>query len=183
MLGHSFPTCVFFASSFSFFNGEVSLRTLIPLFMPRSVHSGSASLDDCGWMFPKLHVSSFLDRFPHYAWTAAWSAHPSFVGSRVYACLGGNDWVFLCATAVTREGWGEQTPQKESTHTVKWRRKFSCHSCRYSNSEPFNQESGALTGLQAVPASWSLRPQSHWQGLRSQEVREEEGYPILSPPE
>ena len=30
----------------------------------------------------------FLDRFPHYAWTAAQSAHSDFVGSRVYVCLG-----------------------------------------------------------------------------------------------
>ena len=30
------------------------------------VHSGSASLDDCGWIFPdKFCVRSFLDRFPH----------------------------------------------------------------------------------------------------------------------
>ena len=40
--------------------------------MPGSVHSGSASRDDCGRTFPgKLSVSSFLDRFPHYAWTTA----------------------------------------------------------------------------------------------------------------
>ena len=29
---------------------EISSRTLIPLFMPGSVHSGPASLDDCGRM-------------------------------------------------------------------------------------------------------------------------------------
>ena len=34
----------------------------------------------------ELHVSSFPDRFPYYACTAAQSAH--FIGSRVYACLG-----------------------------------------------------------------------------------------------
>ena len=40
-------------------------------------------------MFPdKLRVSSFCDRFPHYARTASLSAHFDFVGSRVYACLG-----------------------------------------------------------------------------------------------
>ena len=50
---------------------EISSRTLIPLFMLESVHSGSASWDDCGRMFlDKLRVSSFPDRFPHYAWTA-----------------------------------------------------------------------------------------------------------------
>ena len=49
---------------------EISLRTLIPLFMPGLVHSGSASLDDCKRMFPdELRVSSFSDGFLHYAWT------------------------------------------------------------------------------------------------------------------
>ena len=39
---------------------ETSSPTLIPLFRPESVHSGLASLDDCGRMFPdKLRVSSF----------------------------------------------------------------------------------------------------------------------------
>ena len=52
--------------------GGVRSRTLIPLFRPRSVHSGSASRDDCGLVFPdKLRVSSFPDRFPLYAWTVA----------------------------------------------------------------------------------------------------------------
>ena len=51
---------------------EISSRTLIPLVMPGSVHSGSASWDDCGRMFhDELRVSSFPDRFPHYGWTAA----------------------------------------------------------------------------------------------------------------
>ena len=50
----------------------------------RSVHSGATSWDDCDQMFPdKLRVSSFPDRFPHYAWTAALTAHTVFVGSRV----------------------------------------------------------------------------------------------------
>ena len=56
----------------SFLLVEISSYALIPLFMPGSVHSRSASWDDCGRMFPdKFCVSSFLDRFPHYAWTAA----------------------------------------------------------------------------------------------------------------
>ena len=64
-------------------------------------------------MFPdKLRVSSLPDRFPHYACTAAKSAHSNFVGTRVYACLGvtchlhfwRNDRGRLRATAVTR-GW------------------------------------------------------------------------------
>ena len=34
-----------------FFKMEISSRTLIPYFMPGSVHSGPASLDDCGRIF------------------------------------------------------------------------------------------------------------------------------------
>ena len=49
----------------------INSPTPIPLFMPGSAHSGSVSCDDFGRMFTKkLRVSSFLDRFPHYAWTA-----------------------------------------------------------------------------------------------------------------
>ena len=59
-----------------FFEAEISWHTLISLFMPGPVYIGSASWDDCSKMFPdKLHVSSFPDRFPHYAWTAALPAH------------------------------------------------------------------------------------------------------------
>ena len=51
---------------------EITSRTLIPLFRPGSVHSGSASWENCGQMFPdKLYVNSFPDRLPHYALTAA----------------------------------------------------------------------------------------------------------------
>ena len=54
------------------FKVETSSRTLIPLLRPGSVHSGSASCDDCGCVLPdELHVGSFLDRLLHYAWTAA----------------------------------------------------------------------------------------------------------------
>ena len=55
-----------------FFEVEISSRALIPLFMPASVNSGSAIRVDCGRMFSdKLRVSSFPNRFPHYARTAA----------------------------------------------------------------------------------------------------------------
>ena len=55
-----------------FLKVEISSRTLISLFRPASVHSGSASCDDCDRVFPdELRVSSFPDRFPHYAQTAA----------------------------------------------------------------------------------------------------------------
>ena len=51
---------------------KISSRTLIPLFRPGSVHSGSASRDDRDRVFPDdLRVSSFPDKFPHYACTAA----------------------------------------------------------------------------------------------------------------
>ena len=41
MFNHSFPVCNFFLSFF--FKVEISSHTLIPLFMPGSVHSGSVS--------------------------------------------------------------------------------------------------------------------------------------------
>ena len=53
---HSFPACAFFF----FFWSEISSRTLIPHFIPGSVHSGSARWDDRGRISPdKLRVSSF----------------------------------------------------------------------------------------------------------------------------
>ena len=68
--------CSTIHSSLALLKVEISSRTLIPLFRPGSVHSGSASLGDCGRMFSdELRVGSFPDRFPHYACTAAWSAH------------------------------------------------------------------------------------------------------------
>ena len=61
-----FITCLSF-----WFLVEISSRTLIPLFWPGSVHSGLASWEDCGRVFPdELRVSSFPDRSPHYAWAA-----------------------------------------------------------------------------------------------------------------
>ena len=75
--------------TFFFFEVEISSHTLIPLFRPGLLHSGSASWDDCDWVFPDdLHVSLFPDRFQHYAWTVALSAHSDLVRSKVYACLG-----------------------------------------------------------------------------------------------
>ena len=65
MFDHLFPDC-------TLKKVKISSRTLIPLFMPGSVHSDPASWDDCGRMFPyKVRVSSFLKRFLHYARTAA----------------------------------------------------------------------------------------------------------------
>ena len=60
---HSPPALFFF-----FFEVGISLRTLIPLFTQGLDHSGSASWDNCNRVFPdELRVSSFPDRFPHYA--------------------------------------------------------------------------------------------------------------------
>ena len=106
MFDHWFSTWAFLVR----FEVEISSHTLIALFMPGSVHSGSPSWFACGWVFPdKLHVCSFLDRFQQYAWTMALLAHSHWVGSRVYACLGvtghlhfwQSDRGLLCATAVT----------------------------------------------------------------------------------
>ena len=47
------------------FSVEISLRTLIPLFTPGLVQSGSASWDDCDRVFPdKLCVNLFPERVP-----------------------------------------------------------------------------------------------------------------------
>ena len=71
MSDHSFSACAFFFSFF-FCEVEISSRTPIPLFMPGSVHSGSASCGDCDRIFPnKLRVSSFPNRFLHCALTTA----------------------------------------------------------------------------------------------------------------
>ena len=144
---HSPPALFFF-----FFKVEMSLRTLIPLFTPGLVHSGSASWDDCDRVLPdELRVSSFSDRFPHYAWTAAYSAHTDLIRSKMYACLGvtchlhswQDDRGLLRVTAVTRGSNGHRI--RVSTQSWLWRRKFSCRFCRDSTSQPFDHESGALT--------------------------------------
>ena len=142
----------------------ISSRTLIPLFRPGSVHNGSASWDDCDLVFPdELRVSSFPDRFPHYAWTAAQSAHSDFVGSKVHACLGvnchmhfwQNDQGLLRANAVTRERNGHRI--RVSTQIWLWRRKFSSRSCRDLNTQSFDYESGALTNkLSRLPRGWTV---------------------------
>ena len=112
MFDHLSPPALFF---FFFFKW-----TIIPIFMSSSVYSCSAS---CGWVFPdKLRMSSFPNRFPHYTWTAAWSACSDFVGSRVYACLGVTcqlhflvEWPgsFTCQSGSTGVEW----PSNKSQHT------------------------------------------------------------------
>ena len=64
---HSLPALSFFL----FCQVEISLRTLIPLCRPGSVHSSSASWDYCGWVLPdESCVSWFPVRLPHCDWTA-----------------------------------------------------------------------------------------------------------------
>ena len=154
MFDTSFPVCIFF------FLMEISSHTLIPFFWPGSVYSDSVSWDGCDWVFPdKLRVSSFPDRFPHYAWTAAESAHSNFVGSKMRACLGvtchlhfcQNDQGLLHATAVTW-GWNGHWI-RVSIQSWLWRRKFSRHSCRDLNLQSFDDEPGALTNELSWPNS------------------------------
>ena len=94
-----------------FLKWRLAREKFFPLFRPGSVHSGSASLDDCDRVFPdELLASSIPDRFPHSAWTAASSTYSDFDGSRVYVCLSitrhphfwQNDRDLLRATAITR---------------------------------------------------------------------------------
>ena len=54
----------------------------------------------------ELRVSSFPGKFPHYAWTAAKSAHSDFDGSKVYAC-------FRC--------------NLPPAHLAEWLGSFTCH--------------------------------------------------------
>ena len=146
---------------FFFCKVEMRSRTLIPLRRPKSVHSGSASWDDCGRVFPdELRVSLFPDRFPRYAYIAAWSAHPDFVGSRVYACLGvlchrhfwQNDRGLLRATAVTRWWNGHRI---KSTHKVNSGEENSPRrSCRDSNSQSF----GSLARRSYQPTRYPSSP-------------------------
>ena len=105
----SFPPMHFFF----FFEVEISMCILSPFIRPgSSVHSGSASWDNYGRVFPdKLHVGSFPDRLPHYSWRAE-PAHTDFIGSRMYVCLvvtchlhfWQNNEGLSCATAV-KLGW------------------------------------------------------------------------------
>ena len=54
------------ALNFFFFKVEISSHTPVSLFRPGSVHSGSASWDDCDRVFPyELRVSSFPYRIPY----------------------------------------------------------------------------------------------------------------------
>ena len=100
----------------------------------------------CG---PVFLTSCVRARFPDSLDSIVSTLNSNFVGSRVYACLGvtrhlhfwQNDRGLLRATTVTR-GWkGHRI--RVSTGSLFWRRKFSRRSCRNSNSQPFDHESGA----------------------------------------
>ena len=96
MFDNLFPTCAFFFLKWRLAHAHKfhSLGQDQPTVTQRA---------DCDRVFPdELCVSSFPDWFPHYAWTAAQSAHSDFTGSRLCACLGvtchlhfwQNDWGF-----------------------------------------------------------------------------------------
>ena len=119
MFDNSFLACALFF--LSFFLVEISSHTLIPLYRPGSVHSGSASWDDYEQVFPDdLRVSLFPDSFPHYTWTS--SRVSPLVGSKVYSCLCVtchlHFWQIGCgllrATAVT---WGWNGHRIKRQHT------------------------------------------------------------------
>ena len=147
-----FPACTYF------FKVQISSCTLIPLFTPGCSMVVQRAEDDCHRVFhDELRVSSFLDRFPHYAWTAAQSTHSNFNGSRVYACLGVtcylhfwlNNQGLLRATAVTR-WWNRHHRTGVSKESWLWRRTFSCCSCWDSNLQPFDHESLQHFNQQAI---------------------------------
>ena len=106
------PPALFSSSSFCFCRWRLAGAHLLHSFGrdQSTVAQGGETTDRV--FSDELRVSSFPDRFPHYACTAAWSAHSDFVVSRVYACLGvtchqhfwQNDRGLLRAIAVTR-GW------------------------------------------------------------------------------
>ena len=92
---------------FFFFWVAISLRTVIPLFWPCSIHSGSSSRDDC---VPWRVECELVSLIGSNTVTGQQSAHSDFVGWRVYACVGvtcqlyfwQNDRGLLRVTAVTR---------------------------------------------------------------------------------
>ena len=74
-----------------------------------------------------LHVSSFPEKFPHYAWTAALSAHSDFAASRVYVCLGVNcnlyfwqndRFFFVFFYVPLQQNGGGTDTEEESAHKV-----------------------------------------------------------------
>ena len=94
------------------FQVEINSRTPIPLFRTGSVHSGSASQDDCGLVLPdELRVSSIPCQVPTLCLNSV-SAQTDFVVSKMCTSLNvtchlhflKNQRGLQCATAVTRGG-------------------------------------------------------------------------------
>ena len=135
-----------------FFKVEISLRTLIPFYTPGLVHSGSTSRDDCDRMFPyKLRVSSFPDRVPtlcldsgivsplRLRWIKGVCVFRCNLPPELFAERPG---AFTCHCGNT----GVERTLNKSQHTkLTLENKFSRGSCRDSNSQPFDHQSGALT--------------------------------------
>ena len=144
IFNHSFPACALFFVFFVclFFEVEISSRTLIPLFRPGSVHSGSAS---CGGVFlDKLHVCLFLDRFPHYVspLRLRWVEGVCMIRCNLSPALLA-EWPGSFTCHCGSMGWNRHQI-RVSTQSWLWRRKFLLRSCWDLNLQPFNQETGAL---------------------------------------
>ena len=85
MFDHSFLAYAFFFFFF-FIKWRLARAHLFhSLGQDRSTVAQQAETTVAECSLTKLRVSSFPDRFPRYFWTAAWSPHSDFVGSRVYA--------------------------------------------------------------------------------------------------
>ena len=85
----------------------------------------------------------------HVTWgkaTYIWCMH---VQQQPATCTSGRmTGIFYVLLRYVIRGWnggGTDTEIRVSTETRPWRRKFSRRSCRDSNPQPFNHESGALT--------------------------------------
>ena len=128
---HSPPALFFFS-----FKVEISSRTLILLFRPGSVHSGSArpsaplqiACELVSWQVPLCLDSGIVSPLRLH-WVKGvcvfrWTCHLHFWQNG--SCL-------LRATARTR-GWNGHRI-RVSTQSWLWRRKFSRRSCRDSNSQ------------------------------------------------
>ena len=147
---HSMPVFFFLF----FFKVEISSHASIPLFVPGSVHLGSASWDDCGQMYPEeLHVSCFWQvptLCPDSGIVS--SLRPCWVkGTYIRVCLvvtcylhfWQNDWGLLCATVVRLE----QTPNKSQHTKVTLEKKILLSLLPGFELAIFNHKSSALTNL------------------------------------
>ena len=119
--------------------------------MPGSVHSGSASWHDCGRAFlDELRVSSFSRYVPivyldsivsplRLRWIKGVCVSRCNLPLALLA-----EWPGSLTCHYGNTGRNEHWI-RVSTQSWLWRGNFSHRSCRDSNSQPFNNESGALT--------------------------------------